>query len=77
MNLLTPPEERELPLPWAYARIQQELSRLGLVSKVQTLGQRIVNTRVMLTCSVTPPPCWRLGQGLQGQCSDRCLFRGP
>ena len=53
MNLLTPPEERELPLPWAYARIQQELSRLGLVSKVQTLGQRIVNTRVMLTCSVT------------------------
>lgn len=74
MNLLTPPEERELPLPWAYARIQQELSRLGLVSKVQTLGQRIVNTRVMLTCSVTRRHAGGSGKGYKDSALTGACF---
>lgn len=49
MTKLIPPDERELSLPEAYTRVLQELSCLGLDCSVRTLGERIVNTRVMLS----------------------------
>ena len=49
MTNLTLPNERELSLTEAHARVLQDLTSLGFVNTAQTLGHTLVNTRVILT----------------------------
>ena len=74
MNLSNPPDERELPLPRAYAHIQQELARLGLVSHAQTLGQNMLNVRVLLTCAETDRHAGGSGKGYRDGARTGAFF---
>lgn len=68
MTTLIPPDERELSLPEAYARVLQELNCLGLACSVRTLGERIVNTRVMLSDA---------NSGHQGPVPEKATLTAP
>lgn len=74
MNLLPPPHERELPLPQAYARIQQELAELGLASQSQALGQNLLNVRVMLTSATSNRQACGSGKGYRACAQTGACF---